>query len=652
MAGMGSRRSSAVVVIVLLHLAGFGALFGFLLPVEARLGGERMVLFAAYLLGLRWAFDPVNVATIGAADRRLDSLGRSSVASASWFAAGFAATVAGLAFLFTVVLRTLARTDPRLTPDGSLTWLFLGVLGAVQLVVLAGAVRRRRAGEPPVAGRADGLTGRVRRSVQLLPVGALAGLGAGPAAEIGLLVLAGGQLAFRLPAYLTIVLPLLFAAGMSLTSLFSVRTPPARSTILHIVLAGAVASGALGPILIALFGGLTFPRFSGGTSGLLDYALSRPAALAGYLSARPALLLFLLLLLLAVPALRFARTKRTTTTTGPARPPTDRDAAPAQPSLARPRPTQSRPTQSRSAQPRSAQPAPVHSRPTSPGPVQPSPVPARAEQPWVEQPAVQRVPYQRTVARATVADVVPSRDVPGPVPAVVSPVPAVPAPVAVVSSVPVVPGPVSVVAGPVSVVAGIAIVIGAGNGLGRSVALALADAGYGILAVDIDPDSAAACANEARTHGVAAQAIRADVRDPRYLERIVAVAEQWGRTEVLVTAGAGGWPAHFAGQTAEMRLTGLVADRMRPRGGGAIVNTVPGTSADVPALIRFTGDRAGARDRVRTMCLIIDELEPTRATVTAMDLIRRGSAGTVRDLTAPAAPPAPPRFTRGVASVA
>jgi hypothetical protein len=651
MAGMGSRRSSAVVVIVLLHLAGFGALFGFLLPVEARLGGERMVLFVAYLLGLRWAFDPVNVATIGAADRRLDSLGRSSVASASWFAAGFAATVAGLAFLFTVVLRTLARTDPRLTPDGSLTWLFLGVLGAVQLVVLAGAVRRRRAGEPPVTGRADGLTGRVRRSVQLLPVGALAGLGAGPAAEIGLLVLAGGQLAFRLPAYLTIVLPLLFAAGMSLTSLFSVRTPPARSTILHIVLAGAVASGALGPILIALFGGLTFPRFSGGTSGLLDYALSRPAALAGYLSARPALLLFLLLLLLAVPALRFARTKRTTTTTGPAQPSTDRDAAPAQPSLARPGPTQSRPTQS---------------RPTSLGPVQPSPVPARAEQPWAEQPAVQRVPYQRTVARATVADVVPSRDVPGPVPAVVSPVLAVPAPVAVVSSVPVGPGPVSVVAspvsvvagpvsvaaGPVSVVAGIAIVIGAGNGLGRSVALALADAGYGILAVDIDPEGAAACANEARTHGVAAQAIRADVRDPRYLERIVAVAEQWGRTEVLVTAGAGGWPAHFAGQTAEMRLTGLVADRMRPRGGGAIVNTVPGTSADVPALIRFTGDRAGARDRVRTMCLIIDELEPARATVTAMDLIRRGSAGTVRDLTAPAAPPAPPRFTRGVASVA
>jgi hypothetical protein len=595
MAGMGSRRSSAVVVVVLLHLAGFGALFGFLLPVEARLGGERMVLFVAYLLGLRWAFDPVGIATVGAADRRLDSVGRSSVVSASWFAAGFAATVAGMAFLFTVVLRTLVRVDPRLAPDGSLTWFFLGVLGAVQLVVLAGAIRRRRAGEPPVAGRAAGLTGRVRRAVQLLPAGALAGLGAGLAAEIALLVLAGGQLAFRLPAYLTIVLPLLFAAGMSLTSLFSVRTTPARSTILHIVLTGAVASVVLGPILIALSGGLTRLRFSGDASGLLDYALSRPAASAGYLLARPALLVLPVLALIAVLALRSARAKRPTT----AHPTGDRDAVPAQ----------SRPAQSR----------PVSPGPVSPGPVPRGPVEARAEQPWVGQPGVQPVPPQRTVARAAVTDVASVHAVPGPAPAVV---------------------------------AGIAIVTGAGNGFGRSVALALAGAGYGILAVDIDPGSAAACANEARTYGVAAQAVRADVRDARYLERIVAVAEQWGRTEVLVTAGAGGWPAHATGQTAEMRLTGLVADRMRPRGGGAILNTVPGTSAGVPALVRFTGDRAGARDRVRTMCLIIDELEPALATVTAMDLIRRGSAGAVRDLTAPAGPPGPPRFTRGVASVA
>jgi hypothetical protein len=595
MAGMGSRRSSAVVVVVLLHLAGFGALFGFLLPVEARLGGERMVLFVAYLLGLRWAFDPVGIATVGAADRRLDSVGRSSVVSASWFAAGFAATVAGMAFLFTLVLRTLVRVDPRLAPDGSLTWFFLGILGAVQLVVLAGAIRRRRAGEPPVAGRAAGLTGRVRRAVQLLPAGALAGLGAGLAAEIALLVLAGGQLAFRLPAYLTIVLPLLFAAGMSLTSLFSVRTTPARSTILHIVLTGAVASVVLGPILIALSGGLTRLRFSGDASGLLDYALSRPAASAGYLLARPALLVLPVLALIAVLALRSARAKRPTT----AHPTGDRDAVPAQ----------SRPAQSR----------PVSPGPVSPGPVPRGPVEARAEQPWVGQPGVQPVPPQRTVARAAVTDVASVHAVPGPAPAVV---------------------------------AGIAIVTGAGNGFGRSVALALAGAGYGILAVDIDPGSAAACANEARTYGVAAQAVRADVRDARYLERIVAVAEQWGRTEVLVTAGAGGWPAHATGQTAEMRLTGLVTDRMRPRGGGAVLNTVPGTSAGVPALVRFTGDRAGARDRVRTMCLIIDELEPALATVTAMALIRRGSAGAVRDLTAPAGPPGPPRFTRGVASVA
>ena len=70
---------------------------------------------------------------------------------------------------------------------------------------------------------------------------------------------------------------------------------------------------------------------------------------------------------------------------------------------------------------------------------------------------------------------------------------------------------------------GIAIVTGTGAGAGRAIALALAGAGYGILAADIDGDSAAACAAQARSYGVPAQAVRADLRDPLYLERIVAV---------------------------------------------------------------------------------------------------------------------------------
>jgi high-affinity nickel-transport protein len=47
-------------------------------------------------------------------------------------------------------------------------------------------------------------------------VGLLFGLGFDTATEVGLLVLAGGAAAFNLPFYSILVLPVLFAAGMSL----------------------------------------------------------------------------------------------------------------------------------------------------------------------------------------------------------------------------------------------------------------------------------------------------------------------------------------------------------------------------------------------------------------------------------------------------
>ncbi len=50
----------------------------------------------------------------------------------------------------------------------------------------------------------------------MYPVGVLFGLGFDTATEVGLLVLAGGAAAFALPWYAVMVLPVLFAAGMSL----------------------------------------------------------------------------------------------------------------------------------------------------------------------------------------------------------------------------------------------------------------------------------------------------------------------------------------------------------------------------------------------------------------------------------------------------
>jgi high-affinity nickel-transport protein len=64
------------------------------------------------------------------------------------------------------------------------------------------------------------LLGRVTRRVSkpwhLYPVGLLMGLGFDTATQVALLVLAAGSAAFVLPWYAILVLPVLFAAGMSL----------------------------------------------------------------------------------------------------------------------------------------------------------------------------------------------------------------------------------------------------------------------------------------------------------------------------------------------------------------------------------------------------------------------------------------------------
>jgi high-affinity nickel-transport protein len=61
-----------------------------------------------------------------------------------------------------------------------------------------------------------GLTKSVRKPWHIYPVGVLFGLGFDTATEVSLLVIAGGAAAVNLPFYSILVLPILFAAGMSL----------------------------------------------------------------------------------------------------------------------------------------------------------------------------------------------------------------------------------------------------------------------------------------------------------------------------------------------------------------------------------------------------------------------------------------------------
>ncbi|GID49267.1 hypothetical protein Aca07nite_65420 [Actinoplanes capillaceus] len=687
MADKGNRGSLAVMagIVVLLHLAGFWALDG--LPPQFPLG----VFVVAYLLGMRWAFEPGNTAAVDRAGDRIAGLGRSSTMAAFWFALGFATTVYVLAVLFTIGLQMLAWRDRPVILDGSFTGVFLGIFGILQFVALIGAVRMRRDGSsPPV--RLEGFLGRVSSAWQLFPVGLLLGFGLFLAVEVGLLVLAAGQLALVAPMYLTWVLPMVFAAGMSLGATLQGAAGAridGRLPVLNIAFTAAAAVVALiasavrvlGPVPDGLPGRVL--GFLGDVFVTLFRLLRR---LLNYLLDRPGLLLLLLIVLVVVVALRRrktdsgsgaapARPARTAASPGPAKPGLadrirtalrDRKEAGARKKATREQERQAREREKaaqrarQEAAARSAaapRPAPASAAPrpatyargrattadrpqparatARPAPAAPPPVVAAS--PPVRAAAAPRparataTPPAQPVAAAAVSPVVQ--------PVVVQPVAAAPVSPAVQ---PVVYGRPVVVTDPdytEPIVAepipgeqtGIAIVTGAGAGLGRAIAQSLAGAGYGILAADLDADSAAACATQARGYGVAAQAVRPDVRQPGYLERIVAVADEWGGPVVLVNAGAGGWPSPVTGRTAEMHLTDLTRESMRIRGGGAILNVVPSASADTPALVRFTADRSADRDGVRIMCLTTDQpfTTPDEAVTAVLDLIRHGRAGTV-----------------------
>ena len=88
----------------------------------------------------------------------------------------------------------------------------------------------------------------------------------------------------------------------------------------------------------------------------------------------------------------------------------------------------------------------------------------------------------------------------------------------------------------------VALVTGAGRGIGQAEAAVLAAEGAHIAVNDIDPDSAERCAEQMRTLGVSALAVAGDVTDPDSVADIVArTTDHLGRLDILVNnAGLGG----------------------------------------------------------------------------------------------------------------
>jgi nickel/cobalt transporter (NiCoT) family protein len=231
--------------VLLLHLVGWGVLVLAVAPHDYRLGSTGVlgvgVGLTAYMLGVRHAFDADHIASIDNTTRKLVGEGRSSVSAGFWFSLGHSSVVFAASLLLVAGVRSVADAvqggDSRLAATLALVGtlvagcflVLIGLMNLVAAVGIAKVFRRMRSGEYDEAelerhlhnrGFLARLLGRVTRRVSkpwhLYPVGLLMGLGFDTATQVALLVLAAGSAAFVLPWYAILVLPVLFAAGMSL----------------------------------------------------------------------------------------------------------------------------------------------------------------------------------------------------------------------------------------------------------------------------------------------------------------------------------------------------------------------------------------------------------------------------------------------------
>ncbi len=154
-----------------------------------------------------------------------------------------------------------------------------------------------------------------------------------------------------------------------------------------------------------------------------------------------------------------------------------------------------------------------------------------------------------------------------------------------------------------------ALITGASRGIGRAIAVAMADAGADLALVARSPQGLAETARLAEEYGHKAFVIQADVTQQEAVEGAVAAAvEQLGQVDILVN-NAGG--SNFVVPFSDLRLPGwdkimklnlssavyachAIGTHMRGRGSGSIINvaSVAGVSS-APFLAPYGAAKAG-----------------------------------------------------------
>ena len=230
-------------VIALMHVVGFAVLVFAIAPHHYRAGTQIFGVglgATAYLFGLRHAFDADHIAAIDNTTRKLMADGTRPKTVGFWFAMGHSTLVLVMAVLIMVGARVAgaladdkSSTRHMLGFAGTLaSGLFLYLIAIMNVIAMIGIYRaftKLRQGsysdtEIEAALNDRGffarllrpIMNRITRPLQLYPVGALFGLGFDTATEVALLALAGTGAAAGLPWYAVLVVPLLFAAGMTL----------------------------------------------------------------------------------------------------------------------------------------------------------------------------------------------------------------------------------------------------------------------------------------------------------------------------------------------------------------------------------------------------------------------------------------------------
>ncbi|MFO1088053.1 MAG: SDR family oxidoreductase [Hyphomicrobiales bacterium] len=183
----------------------------------------------------------------------------------------------------------------------------------------------------------------------------------------------------------------------------------------------------------------------------------------------------------------------------------------------------------------------------------------------------------------------------------------------------------------------VALVVGAGRGIGRATALYAAQSGAAIVATDIDQAGASATVEAIVGQGGRAVSVVADIRKPESMKSAAdEAANRFGKLDVILVC-AGIYPAMaLADVTAEhfetvigVNLKGVInciqagLPYLEKTGAGriVIVSSITGNRAGYPGLGVYAASKGGVNGLIRTAAL---ELAPKNITVNGVE------PGTVR----------------------